>query len=160
MKTEDHIHVVPFSTDLREHFATLNKEWIEKFFEMEDKDKYVLHNPEEAILAYGGQIFFALAEEGVVGTCALVKVNDHTFEISKMAVTPKFQGMGIGALLMAHAIAVARARKVRDLVLYSNTGLKSAVHMYRKFGFKEAPKTEFHSKRSNIKMHLSLKSYI
>lgn len=156
----DHIHVVPFATELRDHFATLNKEWIEKFFELEDKDKYVLSNPEEAILAYGGQIFFAIAEEGVVGTCALVKVNDHTFELSKMAVTETFRGMGIGALLMAHAIAVARARRVKDLVLYSNTSLNSALHMYRKFGFKEVPKTDFHSKRANIKMHLSLKSYI
>jgi hypothetical protein len=28
MKTADEIHIVPFAPELREHFVSLNKEWI------------------------------------------------------------------------------------------------------------------------------------
>jgi len=148
--------VVTFSRELRSHFADLNKEWIEKYFEMEERDEYVLSNPEEAILEYGGEIFFVKSNERVIGTCALVRVDRYTCEISKMAVTEQFQGQGIGSILMGHVIAFAKTKGLRQLILYSNSSLKSAIHMYRKFGFKEVPKLDFHSKRSNIKMRLSL----
>lgn len=158
MKRLDHIEVAQFSPDLRQHFADLNREWIEKYFEMEDRERYVLSEPEEAIILYGGQIYFAKVNSLVVGTCALVNVDEHTMEISKMAVTEKFQGLGIGTLLMGHVLAVAKTAQLKELILYSNRQLKSAIRMYENFGFVEVPKTDFHSKRSNIKMSLSLES--
>jgi N-acetylglutamate synthase-like GNAT family acetyltransferase len=160
MKAFDQLSVVPFSTELREYFASLNREWIEKYFEMEEKDKHVLINPEEAIINYGGEVFFVLCNQRVVGTCALVKANEEVFEISKMAVTEEFQSMGIGTLLMAHVTAMARVAGMKELILYSNTGLKKAIRMYTRFGFKEVPKTDFHSKRSNIKMSLLIKTKV
>lgn len=157
MNAIDQIEVVAFSPELRHCFAELNKEWIEKYFEMEQRDEYVLSNPEEAILQYGGQIFYARYYARIVGTCALVRVDDNTFEISKMAVTEEFQGKGIGRMLMDHVIAIARAKRLRQLVLYSNSGLKTAITMYKKFGFTEVPKLDFHSMRSNVKMSLMLR---
>jgi ribosomal protein S18 acetylase RimI-like enzyme len=160
MKEFDNISVVPFSAELGENFSKLNREWIEKYFEMEEKDKYVLGNPQEAIINYGGEIFFVMYKNRAVGTCALVKVDEDIFEISKMAVTEEFQGMGIGTLLMAHVTAIARISDLKELVLYSNTSLKKAIRMYTRFGFKEVPKTDFHSKRSNVKMSLMIRTKV
>ncbi|HZY79715.1 MAG TPA: GNAT family N-acetyltransferase [Cyclobacteriaceae bacterium] len=156
MNAVDQIEIVKFSPALRHHFGELNKEWIEKYFEMEARDEYVLSEPEEAILQYGGKIFYAKCNDRIVGTCALVLVNEDTFEISKMAVTYEHQGRGVGKALMEHVIGVARKKRLKQLILYSNSSLKAAVGMYKQFGFKEIPKLDFHSKRSNLKMILTL----
>ena len=61
--------IVSFSSKYREYFKKLNYEWIEKYFKVEDHDKYVLANPEEAILSKGGSIFFARwNEESYIST--------------------------------------------------------------------------------------------
>ena len=66
----------------------------QNIFVMEAGDYKLLDHPEEEILNKGGHIAFALLDGEVVGTCALVKTEDHplTFELSKMAVSPKTQG--------------------------------------------------------------------
>lgn len=150
------LEIVSFSSNYRECFKTLNYEWIENYFKLEEHDRYVLANPEEAILEKGGFIFFAKWNEEVVGTFALVKVNDEVFEISKMAVTEKHRKNGIGKELMKTAITKARELHLKKLILYSNTSLVSALNMYINFGFRVTTKDDFHSLRSNIKMQLLL----
>ena len=43
------------------------------------------------------------------------------------------------------------------IVLYSNTILESAIHLYKKYGFTEVEMDKPHYKRANIKMELNLK---
>jgi GNAT superfamily N-acetyltransferase len=119
-----------------------------------------LAHPEEAILDRGGYIFYAVSDKQVVGTCALVKIDESTFEVSKMAVTESHKGKGIGKMLLDAAITRAKTKNVQSLILYSNTTLIPAITMYRKFGFREIPKTDFHAKRANIKMALELGSSV
>ena len=42
------------------------------------------------------------------------------------------------------------------LILYSNTKLHPAIHLYKKYGFKEVPLANPESKRANIKMEINL----
>jgi len=99
-----------FSDALQPAFAALNREWIEKYFELEPTDREQLDQPRRHIIDAGGEIF-VLLENGVAkGTCAMCRVDERTFELAKMAVSPSSQGRGYGHRLMEAAITFARAR--------------------------------------------------
>jgi len=116
-------------------FEQLNIAWLEKYFYVEPVDKEVLSDPEGAILGPGGAIFFAVLNGKAVGTCALIKVSDDVYELSKMAVDETCQGCGIGKRLMVAAIDEARRRRAEKVMLVTNSKLKPAVAMYHKFNF-------------------------
>jgi len=131
--------VVTWRAEYREDFERLNREWIETYFAVEASDLAVFRDPEAAIVRPGGEIFFVLDQEGVRGTCALLPHQAGVLELAKMAVSPAAQGKGYGELLMRAAIAYARERGVRRLMLVSNTRLGPAIALYRKCGFREVP---------------------
>ena len=134
----------------------LNYEWLEMYFKVERGDVISLSNPKEEIIDKGGFIFYATVNDEIIGTSALVKISDSVFEIGKMAVTHKSQGLGIGKLLMEHCLASAKEKCIKSLILYSNTSLKPAIHLYEKFGFREIDMEEGVYERANIKMELNL----
>ena len=43
--TASTIRVVPFTSERAEAFESLNREWIERFFRMEESDRKVLRDP-------------------------------------------------------------------------------------------------------------------
>ena len=86
------VQIFEFRPELKNHFKELNYQWIEKYFEVEDVDRRILENPEEHIIDNGGHILFAQLEDKVVGTCALIKIDEETYELSKMAVSEQAQG--------------------------------------------------------------------
>jgi N-acetylglutamate synthase-like GNAT family acetyltransferase len=152
----ENIEILEYSDQYKEYFKQLNYEWIQKFFVVEPSDEYVLSHPEESIINKGGYIFFAKSHKQIVGTFALVKVDEQTYEIAKMAVTEAFQNRGIGKMLLNVAIQKAKALDSSRIILYSNTNLATAVNMYFKYGFRVIPKNDFHNNRANIKMEMNL----
>lgn len=90
----------------------------------------------------------------IVGTASLLKVDDTTYEVSKMAVTAKVQGLGIGKKLLEHCIKAATQNRTERLILYSNTKLTVAIAMYKNYGFVEVPLSSTGYARANIKMQL------
>jgi len=137
-------------------FRSLNHEWITKYFALEELDHQILDYPESYILKPGGFILMARYQEELVGTCALIKVSDKVFELGKMAVTEKAQGLKIGQLLGQAAIIKAREAGATQLMLYSHRSLIPALHVYRKLGFKEVPCPPNGYQRADIKMELAL----
>ncbi|MFT5647426.1 MAG: ribosomal protein S18 acetylase RimI-like enzyme [Aureispira sp.] len=152
MKSENIVTIIPFSSELTEPIKTLNIEWLKLYFKIEPKDERVLSNPKEEIIDKGGMIFYAKYKEEIVGTISLIKMNDATFELSKMAVTDGVQGLGIGHELMQHCIEAAHESGIRKIILYSNRRLKSAIHLYEKFGFEEVLLEDGIYERADIKM--------
>ncbi|KAF2510631.1 GNAT family N-acetyltransferase [Flavobacterium foetidum] len=152
MNSQKNINIIPFSPDLKEHIKTLNIAWLTKYFKVEEKDELTLSNPQEEIIDKGGLIFYAAYNNEILGTASLMKVNDSTFELSKMAVSDKAQGLGIGNKLLEHCINVAKENNIKNLFLYSNTILLPAIHLYRKFGFVEIPLEKGVYARADIKM--------
>ncbi|RMA58673.1 GNAT family N-acetyltransferase [Ulvibacter antarcticus] len=147
--------IIPFDPKYKSAFYDLNIEWLETFFYVEDYDREVLSNPERYIIEPGGHIFFAIENEIVLGTVALIKAHDGVFELTKMAVLPNQRGKKIGQKLMEHCIKYAKKNKFDRLFLYSNTKLENAIYIYRKYGFREIPvEKDSPYKRSNIKMVL------
>ncbi len=144
--------IIEYDDTKKSAFITLNEEWLKKYFVVEPVDVVLLSDPKKEIIDKGGQIFFAQVNGEIVGTVALINHGNGAFELGKMAVTEKMQGLGTGKLLLEHCFLFAKTINAKKLLLYSSTKLPSAIHLYRKFGFIEVPLEPGPYKRSNIKM--------
>jgi ribosomal protein S18 acetylase RimI-like enzyme len=147
-----HIEIIPYTDALKEHIKMLNVEWLEKYFSVEPNDVISLSNPKEEILDKGGYIYYATVDGAVAGTVSMLRITSDEFELGKMAVSGNYQGLGLGNILMQHCINEAQRLGIKKLILFSNTSLGPAIHLYRKYGFVEAAFEPGHYKRSNIKM--------
>src|SRR6202000_1993811 len=116
-------------------FRQLNEQWITKYFRMEEGDYKALDHPQEYILDKGGYIYIGLHKGEPLATCALIRMDDGGFELAKMAVSPKSQGLGIGYLIGKACIEKARSLGASRVYLESNTALKPAINLYHKIGF-------------------------
>jgi putative acetyltransferase len=133
------ISIVPFRSELAADFRRLNLDWIERLFKVEAPDRKVLDNPEAAIIATGGMIFFALEGETVVGTVAMIRVAPGRCELAKMAVAPTHQRRGIGELLGRACCGWAAANGIDSVFLETNSRLDGALRLYERLGFRHAP---------------------
>jgi GNAT superfamily N-acetyltransferase len=132
------ITVVPFRPGLADDFRRLNLDWIERLFAIEEPDRKVLENPEQAIVAKGGMIFFALDVESVVGTVAIIRFSDVRYELAKMAVATGHQRRGIGELLGRACKDWARENGAQTVFLETNSRLANAIRLYERLGFRHA----------------------
>ncbi len=150
------ISIRPFENQYRSHFERLNRIWLEGYGLFEDIDATVLSDPEKHILAPGGEIFFAFADEKIVGTVALVPMANGEWELTKLAVDPEFRGHGIGKAIMLHIHQAALEKGLSKIILYSQTMLEAAIRLYRKLGYYEVPVDQLKYARCDIKMEIPL----
>lgn len=158
LKRRSGIELIAYRDELRANFELLNREWIEKYFTVEEADRAVFADPPGKIVAPGGQIFFVLEDGEAKGTCAVLRRTAETYELAKMAVTASARGKGFGDLLMRAAIDFARGAGAKEMVLCSNTNLGTAMRLYEKYGFCEIPlipDKRYH--RVDIMMRLDLR---
>jgi GNAT superfamily N-acetyltransferase len=153
---EQNVEIVDYSPNFHKDFKRLNCEWIEKYFKLEEVDYQSLNHPDAKILKPGGHIYVAVSKGEVVGTCALIKIDDGIYELAKMAVTEKAQGRGIGWLLGQAAIHKASELGAKAIVLESNTRLEPAINLYQKLGFQKSVGKPSLYQRCNIRMELRL----
>jgi len=126
-----------FSDDLARAFHDINAAWISEMFALEENDIRLLENPRELIIDKGGAVLFAQTPDlGVVGTCALMKMKDGWFELTKMGVLEAARGRKVGEFLLAAALERAKAMGVAErLYLLTNGKCEAAIHLYEKLGF-------------------------
>jgi putative acetyltransferase len=140
-------------------FRTLNEEWITQYFTLEAKDRETLGDPERTILRKGGHIFIVYADAEPVGCVALIPMGDGVYELSKMAVSTRLRGLGIGRKLLEYTVSRARLLGARWLFLGSSTKLKNAVHLYESIGFRHVPSEKLppmHYRRADVFMEMPL----
>ena len=151
--TKEDIAIVPFSHQYKDYIKSLNYEWLQKYFLVEPGDVEQLSDPQRYIIDKGGYIYFAKYKNEIEGTSSLMKTGEGEYELAKMAVTEKYKGQGIGQILLKHCLAEAIKLNVTKLSLFSNTSLKSAIHLYKKYGFIEVPlPVDVHYERADIMM--------
>jgi len=150
------VQIVDYTPSMQPAFRLLNEEWITKYFRMEESDYKALDHPQEYILDKGGHIFMALYKGEPVGACAIIPMDDGGFELAKMAVSPRAQGLGIGFLIGQACIDKAHALGARRVYLESNTTLKPAINLYHKLGFRKVAGPPSPYERCNIQMELVL----
>lgn len=152
MSKKNVVEIIVFSVELSEPIKTLNYEWLEKYFRIEEGDVASLSDPQKHIIDKGGNIYYAKLNGEIVGTASLLKKSETVYELGKLAVSDKAQGHGIGTILIEHCLNIAKQKQIKTLILYSNTILQSAIHLFRKYGFEEVDLESGVYERANIKM--------
>ena len=153
----DNLEIVPFNGDYKSAFESLNREWIEEYFVMEEEDLKTLQNPESYIMEKGGEIFFAVLDGDVVGTSAMIHTSKGIYELAKMSVAKKLQGLGIGKKLLKRCIDFSKEREATEIFLITNDSLKPALNLYQSCGFVLNEQNDDNRyERGNTKMTLIL----
>lgn len=129
------LEIVGYADEYAEAFARLNREWLEAYALIEERDRKHLEHPRASIVAPGGEIFLALRAGEVVGTCAAIVLDAETVELAKLAVDAKMRGQGVGSRLAQTVIEWARGRGARKVTLLSSTKLEAALRLYERLGF-------------------------
>jgi putative acetyltransferase len=97
--------------------------------------------------------------EELMGCGALKDLGDGTGEIKSMRTWPQHLRKGVGAAMLAHIVATARARGYRLLSLETGSGgpFEAALAMYRRHGFRDGPAFSDYVKSDfNQFLHLDL----
>lgn len=139
-------------------FKRLNEAWISRYFTMEKADYQSLDDPQQYLIDPGGSVLVALYEGEVVGTAALQKMDDpdYDFELVKMSVSPRAQGMGIGYQLGLSALDKAREMGAKRVYLETNSILQPAINLYQKLGFRVVKSRPSPYDRCDVQMAITL----
>ena len=148
--------LVRYKPEYKAAYQSLSYEWLREYVSVEPEDERILNDPEGVVLRGGGQIFFVLLSGVPVGTVSMIPAGEGVFELAKFAVTARFRGQKLGRLLMERAIAFARERGAKRILLYTNHKLTAALHLYAACGFREIPLGENKDLESDRKMELDL----
>ncbi|MGA7837276.1 MAG: bifunctional helix-turn-helix transcriptional regulator/GNAT family N-acetyltransferase [Ignavibacteriaceae bacterium] len=151
------VEILAYNKKFRDYFKELNYEWLNKYFEVEPEDDRILNNPEKEIIKKGGEIFFARIKGEIIGTCAVIQIDQNTYELAKMAVTDKAKGLQAGKKLALAVIGFVWSKKGKYVTLLTNRKLVSAITLYKSLGFETVPGNEESSyKRKVFRMTLEL----
>ncbi|MBZ9631313.1 GNAT family N-acetyltransferase [Salegentibacter sp. LM13S] len=151
------MEIIAYQPQYAKDFKELNIAWLEKYFWVEPHDQEVLGKPEKYIIEPGGNIFLIKDGDKIIGCVALMKIDTGIFELTKMAVSPEYQGKKIGQKLMEHTLDFAKKQDWDHLIIFSNRKLENAIYIYKKYGFREIPIGENNPyTRGDIKMRLDL----
>lgn len=155
-KQSDDLRIITYRPQLARYFKSINIEWINTHFTVEEHDLEQLDHPEESVLKNGGEIFFVEYKSQIVGTCALIKTGEREYELAKMGISPEYRGKKIGNRLMEAVIKEAGELNAKKLWLGSSTKLPAALNLYKKFGFRDVPLQPTPYNRADVRMELLL----
>ena len=86
--------------------------------------------------AVGKHRFDLLYVEGTLAALIeTIREADHLL-VENVAVSPSFQGRGLGRKLMAHAETLAAASGYGEIRLYTNQRFAENIELYRKLGYR------------------------
>jgi DNA-binding MarR family transcriptional regulator/GNAT superfamily N-acetyltransferase len=81
----------------------------------------------------------------MVGSIFIVEGNEDTAKLRLLIVDPMARGLGLGSQLVEECIQFSRRVGYKKLVLWTNSVLKEARHIYQKKGFKLVNEEKHHS---------------
>ena len=154
------IKIIDYRPEHQPYFEKFNRVWIEKLFEMEPVDEWVLTNPDKAILETGGAILMAEYDGVIAGTVGLRKVDEYSYEFTKMSVDEHFRRRGIAEAISYASFRKAKALGAKRVILYSNTKNAGGIKLYEKIGFRHVEVENGVYKRANVKMVIDIETAI
>lgn len=83
-----------------------------------------------------GDCYVALIDSSVVGVFVLLEIEARVVELMNIAVSPIYQGKGLGKLLLHETIAVARRNGFRHLEVGTGNSSLDQLAFYQKGGFR------------------------
>jgi GNAT superfamily N-acetyltransferase len=85
----------------------------------------------------GGRLYLLYVNDALAGCVALRKMDKEKCELKRLYVKPKFRGEGYGDLLLERIMGDARRIGYKYMYLDTLPFLKTALRMYKRFGFEE-----------------------
>lgn len=138
-----HFQIVDYRPSLKKYFYELAGNWQLSVLNgtLEEEEKFALENPEKAYLESGGFVFFAINQNKVVGCIGLKRLNDETFELTKLFIDHQMRNLGIATKLIERCITRCKENEVSQLWLQTTMQQPEANQLFYKFGFedKKAP---------------------
>jgi DNA-binding MarR family transcriptional regulator/GNAT superfamily N-acetyltransferase len=89
--------------------------------------------------------WIAEIDEEIVGSVFLVKQSKTAAKLRLLLVEPKARGLGIGTRLVDECVRFSRRVGYRKIILWTNSVLRSARHIYEKAGFRLVHEERHHS---------------
>ena len=102
------MRIVPYEPMFRDDFVRLNRAWIEKRFELEEKDIELFDNL-DAYSESGSVIL--LGEEGgeIIATCMAIPKGGGVWDLVKLTTAEGYRGRGYGTMILRACLdAIAR----------------------------------------------------
>lgn len=132
------MNIIQYDEKYRKDFVDLNTAWLERFYTVEPFDQDMMDKVNE-LVQNGAMVYFAIENRKVIATCMTMPLSDSIWEICKLAATNQYTGTGAGSSVFKACMDYAIAHGAKKLSLISCRALKPAIHIYKKFGFKEVP---------------------
>lgn len=103
-----------------------------------------------------GRLYLAYSDEELAGCIGLKKIDQINCEMKRLYVRPQFRGKGIGSIFIQQIINDAKEIGYRHMLLDTLPFLKSAIHLYEKYGFYQIESYNDSPMESSIYMKLDL----
>lgn len=84
-----------------------------------------------------GRVYLAYVDGKAVGCIALYRMNEYMCEMKRFFVLKEYRQLGIGNQLVYKLISEAKSIGYTAMLLDTLSTLESAMHLYKRFGFKE-----------------------
>jgi len=81
------------------------------------------------------EIYVARLANEIIGVYVLYPINSEKAEIKNIAVEEKFQGKGVGKLLLEDAFKLAKAKGYKQLIIGTGNSSVGQLYLYQKAGF-------------------------
>lgn len=124
-------YIADISELIKEYYQRLGRDL--SFQNIDDE----LKNPAKKYIPPEGEILVAIIDNKVVGMVAYHRLTDTCCEMKSLYVKPECRGMKLGEKLIQNIISNSVKAGYREMVLDTIKPLKSAIYLYKKFGFVE-----------------------
>lgn len=101
--------------------------------------KQMLDFPDEKYYKPEGGFLLAVYNDFPAACVGLRRFDEHSCEMKRMYVNPKYRGLKIAEQLCGKIIALAKEYGYSKMLLDTNKEMNAAVKLYLKYGFKEIP---------------------
>ena len=142
--------VILFEEKYRQDFIDFNKDWIvSNFGFLEEHDIQTFEKIDEEMKA-GAMIFFAVENDIALATCMAMPMEGTTWEICKLGSNKNVPHKGAGSAVFRASMKWALEHGAERLFILSNSKLKPALHIYKKYGFEEIALNDYEYIRGDI----------
>jgi putative acetyltransferase len=104
-------------------------------FDSERSEKDLLDIEETYVNSGGAFIVIEDPQHNIIGTSALLRLDDTACKLRKMYVDRRFRGLKLGDCLIKRILSKAADLNYKTVYLETVHSMKPAISLYRKFGF-------------------------
>lgn len=142
--------IIQFEERYRRDFIDFNTDWIVSNFGFLEKHDIETFEKIDDELRKGAMIFFAVENDAALAACMAMPMSETTWEICKLASNKNVPHKGAGSAVFKASMDWAVEHGAQRLFILSNSKLKPALHIYKKFGFKEVKLDNYEYVRGDI----------